>query len=153
MSCRVGSTCILRTSHQQWLGTEYQKQTHPTNDEGYKIYIISYWYSSLIFIIYLYSYSRYPVKFTTTVYAYYESSNKYHRSLYHDLWHVMTLSRTGFEPAQRGHMCSSARRSNHSATGQGHIVIFIFYYSFFFHGKISDGVQLKQQHVGINLLL
>ncbi len=30
----------------------------------------------------------------------------------------MTLSRAGFEPAQRGHMCSSARRSNHPATGQ-----------------------------------
>ena len=33
----------------------------------------------------------------------------------------MTLSRAGFEPAQRGHMCSSARRSNHSATGQGQV--------------------------------
>ncbi len=76
-----------------------------------------------------------------------------HHSIFHNLWNVMTLSRADFEPAQRGHMCSSARRSNHSATGQGHIVIFIFYYSFFFHGKISDGVQLKQQHVGINLLL
>ncbi len=31
----------------------------------------------------------------------------------------MTLARAGFEPAERGHICSSARRSNHSATGQG----------------------------------
>ncbi len=40
------------------------------------------------------------------------SSYKYHFSLF-SLWHVMTLSLAGFEPAQRGHMCSSARRSNH----------------------------------------
>ena len=35
------------------------------------------------------------------------------------LWHVMTLSLAGFEPPRCGHMCSSARRANHPATGQG----------------------------------
>ena len=42
----------------------------------------------------------------------------------------MALSTTGFEPAQRGHMCPCARRSNNSATGQGQplwdISIFVF---------------------------
>ncbi len=37
----------------------------------------------------------------------------------------MTLTRAGFGPAQRGHICSSALRFNHSATGQGlHKVIY-----------------------------
>ena len=31
----------------------------------------------------------------------------------------MTSAQAGFEPAQRGHICSSARRFNHAATGQG----------------------------------
>ncbi len=69
-------------------------------------------------MIILYSYSRYIGNFTT-VYGYYDTSYKYQLSLFDDLRHAMTLARAGFKPSQRGHICSSARRSNHSATGQG----------------------------------
>ena len=81
-------------------------------------------YNSFI-IIYLYSYSRYTGR-VTTLKAYYDCSYKYF-SLFHKFRHIMTSHRAGFEPAHRGHTCSSARRSNHSATGlrNGHIKKFL----------------------------
>ena len=42
----------------------------------------------------------------TTVYGYYDSSYKYQLSICDNLRLVMTLSPAGFEPAQRGRICS-----------------------------------------------
>ncbi len=61
----------------------------------------------------------------------------------------MTLAQPGFEPAQRRHICSSARRSNHSATGQGQERYMYMCHNIVY---IADVLSPVSSHNGLSLL-